>query len=273
MPADTEHTVRLDAFEGPLDLLLFLIRRAEVDIGDIPIAQITDQYLAHVGTADDVDIDLAGEFLVMAATLVEIKSRFIERQTQTPETDENDGPDREEPAADPRHELVRQLLEYKAFRDAADALEIKRETWERRVPAAPVPPSGDEFAAALEASGDLELEELNLLDLAESFRRIAESVNFDRLGEHEVASDETPIEIHAEDIVARLREQVGVGGQLPLFGLLEGRTRGEMVGLFLAMLVLIRDQRISVRAAGEGVPHGILVTLRPDSDAEAGPVD
>ncbi|MFM9996014.1 MAG: segregation and condensation protein A, partial [Phycisphaerales bacterium] len=109
-----DYRVRLEAFQGPLDLLLFLIRRAEVDVTDIPISTIADQYLEHLAAIERIDIDLAGEFLVMAATLMEIKSRSLLPQEAAAEGDD-------EP--DPRRELVKQLLEYRKFKDAAAALE------------------------------------------------------------------------------------------------------------------------------------------------------
>ena len=251
---DTEgYTVRLEAFEGPLDLLLFLIRRAEVDIHDIPISPIADQFIAHLEHTDRVDVDTAGEFLVMAATLMEIKSRMIDRESGGDDQDDT-GSQRQANASDndqsrdPRRELVAQLLEYKKYRQAADQLESRRETWAKHTPARPIGVHGDEFRAALESVGEAALEDLSLIDLVHAFRRIADSVNFEALGEHEVLSDDTPIEIHAEDIVQMLKEHADThqrGGQLPLFSVLQGRTRAEMVGLFLALLSLIRDERVA----------------------------
>lgn len=239
-----EYRVQIEAFEGPLDLLLYLIRKAEVEIADIPVATITDQYLAHLEDLDRVDIDLAGEFLVMAATLMELKSRVVGAV---------DGPggggetSDERDAVDPRGELIRQLLDYKKYRDAADALERRREAWEARFPVAPAGVSSDELREAFEAMEDPELEDLGLLDLFEAFRRIADTVNMESLGEHTVVDDDTPIELHAEDILDRVRRERESGGQLTLFGVMHGRTRGEMVGLFLALLDLIRLQRVSFR--------------------------
>lgn len=259
----TDYRVQLDAFEGPLDLLLFLIRKAEVEITDIPVATITDQYLDHLEHLDRVDIDLAGEFLVMAATLMELKSRVVGAAAHPGEAPD-DEPARDE--ADPRAELVRQLLEYKKYREAADALERRREAWEARFPVAPAGVSSDEFREAFEAMDDPELEDLGLLDLVEAFRRIADSVNMENLGEHEVVSDDTPIELHAEDILDRLRREHDTGGQLTLFGVLHGRTRAEMVGLFLAMLDLIRRQRLGFRQSQDEDTKGeiILEPLDPD---------
>mgnify|MGYP001795638535 CR=1 FL=1 len=259
----TEYRVHLDTFEGPMDLLLYLIRKAEVEITDIPVTTIADQYLAHLEHIDSVDIDLAGEFLVMAATLMELKSRVVGMAGLKDEVGSAEVV-RDENAPDPRAELVAQLLEYKKFRDAADALERHKDDWEARFPAAPAGVSADELREAFESMDDPELEDLDLLDLFEAFRRIADSVNMDRLGEHEVVSDDTPIEIHAEDILERVRSESGEGGQLPLFGVLHGRSRGEMVGLFLAMLSLIREQRLSFHQEQDesGVKGSIVLEAR-----------
>ena len=114
-----DYQVQLDVFHGPLDLLLFLIRRDEVDIYDIPIASVTAQYIEYVDTIKSIDPNVAGEFLVMAATLMEIKSRLLLPQTETTPGEE---------AADPRRELVRQLIEYRKTKDAAGHLDRRHRT-------------------------------------------------------------------------------------------------------------------------------------------------
>ena len=167
---------------------------------------------------------------------------------------------------------MQQLLEYKKYRDAADALERRKDAWESRFPVAPAGVSSEELKEAFESMDDPELEDLGLLDLFEAFQRIASSVNMDRLGEHEVLSDETPIELHAEDIMERLRSEAGAGGQLSLFSVLAGRSRAEMVGLFLAMLDLIRQQRLGFHQSQEedGTKAGIVLEAR---EPEAAPDD
>lgn len=241
----TEYTVRVEDFEGPLDLLLFLVRRAEVDIEHISIADITDQYVRHMEQVDRIDVESAGEFLVVAATLLELKSRLVGQ----PDLPEGKGPaslgavadDAEDPASD----LIRQLLRYKAFRDAADALESRREQWLRRYPTGKA--SADLAAPKEEKADDSAfVEDLDVVDLVRAFRRIAETVVFDRLGEHEVAYDDTPIELHAQDIVDRLEREAGEASNMPLRRVFEGRTRSEMVGLFLALLELVRQRRVRV---------------------------
>jgi segregation and condensation protein A len=247
------YRVHLDAFDGPLDLLLYLIRKHEVDMHDIPIASIADQYMTSLDGLERVDIDLAGEFLVMAATLMEIKSRMLAHDAL--KKDDPDAPPPEDKPeddpTDPRAELVKQLLEYKKFRDAADALDRRRAEWESRFPAKPTAIDNQSVREALEDMGELEMEDLDLTDLVEAFRQIVASVNFDRLGEHAVVSDDTPLEEHAEDIVDRLAThgRAHAGRKMTLRQVMEGRSRAEMVGLFLALLVLVRDQRVGFRAA------------------------
>lgn len=242
-----DYRVRLDAFEGPLDLLLHLIRRAEVDVTTISLGAIADQFLDHVSRIGEVDVDGAGEFLVTAATLVELKSRLV--SPSDPEADEAGGgraPGRE--ADDPGAELVRQLLMFRRVRDAAAWLDARRLDWSSRWPAArsgvqALPESADE--------PDLDLEDLGIYDLAEAYRRIIDTVILERLGAHEVSDDETPIELHAADLLERLAhlpaETGGGPARLSIHEVFKHRTRSEVIGLFLAMLELAKQRRIEVR--------------------------
>ena len=113
--------ITIEAFDGPLDLLLYLVKRAEVDIYDIPIAQIADDYLEVLRTSAAIDVEMAGEFLVMAATLIELKSRSLVPIEALNETEEGEDADAE--PTDPKGDLIRQLLAYQRFRTAAEQLE------------------------------------------------------------------------------------------------------------------------------------------------------
>jgi segregation and condensation protein A len=271
----SEYTVRLDAFEGPLDLLLFLIRRAEVEVTDIPIARITEQYLRHIehladesadAGAGGIDIERAGEFLVMAATLMEIKSRMLTPVQPGPArgaADAQGGPRTDAEAADPRAELVRQLIEYKRFRDASDALDRAKREHEARFPAGrALSPRPEKPAPDDEPQGPVDIDDLQLIDLVQAFARILETVDLGRVGEHRVVMDDTPVELHAQDIVDRLERlraggagDAGGGGaggggggaEIEFVRIFEGRTRSEMIGLFLAVLELVKQQRVLVR--------------------------
>ncbi len=216
-----DYRVQLDIYNGPLDLLLFLIRKEEVDIYDIPIAKITDQYLEYVNLLKEMDPNLASEFLVLAATLMEIKSRML--LPRATEEDENEDP------IDPRSELVRQLLEYKRFKDAAGWLAEAAETQLEKFPRVPVLPQVN--------ADEIDLEDLQIWDLVEAFSQLMEATLGGTLL-HEIEQDETPIALHQEDIIDRLKRE----GAMPFSRIFEGRkNKLEMIGLFLALLELIRQ--------------------------------
>lgn len=263
-----DYKVRLEAFEGPIDLLYYLIRRAEVEITDIPIAEITDQYMGYLGQIDRVDIDKAGEFLLMAATLTEIKSRVVGAASLAGR-DGGESAEIEGDEPDPLKELVGQLLEYKRFRDAADALEHRFDEWGKRFPAGRSGVDAEQMREILSEQRELDLEDLSIVDLVEAFGQICETINFDRLGQHEVVTDDTPIELYAEDMVDSLRREAEAGHEtLTLRQIFTGRARNEMLGLFLALLELVRNRRVRVRqeqASGE-----IVVGLREDEPQPEG---
>jgi segregation and condensation protein A len=134
-----DYRVQLDAYAGPLDLLLYLVKRHEIDLNDIPVAELTEQYLNHLKVIQEIDVELAGEFLVMAATLLEVKSQMLVPQV-TEDGEEAPATDSIEDPTDPRYELVQQLLAYKRFKDAAIDLEERQREWEARLPPPPPPP-------------------------------------------------------------------------------------------------------------------------------------
>ena len=259
----TEHRIHLDAFDGPLDLLLYLIRRAEVEITDIPIAEIADQYLVHLSRSAHLDIDEAGEFLVMAATLMEIKSRVLTRASEAPRDDVNDPHRATEPDDDPRADLIRQLLAYKRHRDAADSLLERRAVWERRYPSARAAADRQSLLEAARDLAELDLGDLTVGDLASRYAAALRRVDLSRLGDHHVSieDDDTPIELHQADILDRL----ATSGTLSLHDLFTGRRRVEVVGLFIALLELIRQRRLDVRQPADEHDD---ITLAPAIDEE-----
>jgi len=252
--SDAQYRVQLEAYAGPLDLLLHLVKRHEIDLHDIPIAELTDQYMAHLRAIETLDMERAGEFLVMAATLLEIKSKTIQPREEP--TDEADGEAGEteggEEPLDPRYELVQQLLAYKQYKDAANHLEAREQDWSARFKAKATEKqaASNEGEAADTANApqlDLELEDVNVMDLCEAFGRILNSIG--QTTDHQVTYDDTPIQLHAEDVADRLNRE----GPLTLHQLLEGRSnRSEMIGLFLATLELVRDKRARVWQADGG---------------------
>ncbi len=247
-----EYQVKLASFEGPLDLLLFLIRRAEVDIHDIPIGAITSQYLEVLKSAQDMDVEQAGEFLVLAATLVEMKSRLL---SPKPEHDDSQVLPDASAHEDPRRELVQQLLAYQRFRTAAETLDSLRNEFSNRWSASGVAgaiPADDGEATTVEEVQDLDIGDVHLLDLLEAFERITLAVDFSRLGEHQVIFDDTPIGLHQDDLVDRLARSPEK--RMRLEAIFEGRNRMDRIGLFLALLELAREQRIRVRQAQASEP-------------------
>ncbi len=240
MPIQEDYQITLDAFHGPLDLLLYLIRRAEVDILDIPIATITEHYLAFLRQLDEIDVDNAGDFLVMASTLVEVKSRSIappEVAEGAEATDDGKGLN----TTDPRYELVQQLLAYQRYRIAAEELEQRRVVYLQRFPARPDRKAiREDIAEPVE----LELDDLHVFDLSEAYERIASSIDFARLGEHRVEIDDTPIVLHQEDLLDRLERTPDK--RLVLQDAYEGADVGRRIGLFMATLELVRLRRVIV---------------------------
>ena len=261
-----EYRVNLDAYSGPLDLLLFLVRRHEIDLADIPIAKLTAQYLTHLKLLRQIDVNLCGEFLVMAATLLEIKSAMLVPNAEAEET--TVGSATTENPLDPRYELVQQLLAYKRFKDAATALDKGREEWESRYahrPASIKPVERmsleQEYVEPTEPI-EIDLEDVHILDLCEAFARILESIGAN--SQHKVTYDDTPISLHADDIIDRLQRDAK-DGSMTLKQIFEGRTgRSELIGLFLAVLELVRQKRI--RVVQETPESDIEIRLRPASD-------
>ncbi len=277
-----DYRVELDAFSGPMDLLLFLVKRDEVDLRDIPVARLTEQYLAYLKQLEAIDVNLAGEFLVMAATLLELKSQMLVPQAPAAEG-ESETSTTNLAELDPRRELVAALLAYKRFKDTAMMLERRAELWAQRYPRNPVRPkvtvpvleddpqqalwdavegegtSGDgELDATHEVTTEreFEIDDANVLDLAETFARVMESIGRTP-AQHQVLYDDTPIGLHADDILDRLqREQT-----LTLQNVFEGRSRGERIGLFLALLELVRQRKVLVQQ--EDLNRPIQLSLRP----------
>ena len=238
--------VKLDVFEGPLDLLLHLIKKNEVEISDIPIATITEQYLAYVDLMRDLNLDLAGEFLVMAATLTLIKSRMLLPL---------DAAGDEEEEEDPRADLVRQLLEYQRYREAAATL-AERPQLERDVFAREPAWDGDEALAAEPAPL-----KVSVWELMEAFRRMLERSR--PASVHEVKLEQVSLRDRVRFVLARL----AVSRSLDFESLFpEDATRLEFIVTFLAILELARVR--AIRAYQEERFGPIVISLAaedPDS--------
>ena len=217
------YQVALDAFHGPLDLLLYLVKRNEVDVLDIPVAKLADQFLEYMHLARELDVELAGDFLVMAATLMELKSRSLLPADPAAEAGEED---------DPRKELVRQLLEYRRFKDAAAALEARAEAASARVPRT----SAEEPVAG----GPPPVRAVEVWDLVSAFARLVRETQ--ALATTAVVVDDTPQHVHEGQVLARVR----AAGRLAfreLFG--PPHHRARLIGLFLAVLELVKQRQVS----------------------------
>jgi segregation and condensation protein A len=234
---------RLDIFEGPLDLLLHLIKKNEVDIYDIPIAMITDQYLGYLEFLDPLNLDLAGEYLVMAATLMQIKSRMMLPPVEGEEDEDED----------PRLELVQQLEEYQRFREAAAQLGdcdiLDRDVF-RRDPAAP----------EAEASTLPPLRELSLADLLDALREVLRRLPAEKA--QEIVGERISVAGRISLILERLRQ-----GDVEFHEFFaDGASRREILTMFLALLELVRMR--AVRAWQKEGFGPIVLSLAVRGDVE-----
>lgn len=240
--------VQLDQFEGPLDLLLFFIKRDELDIFDIPIAQITDEFLAYVRVMKEIDLDGVGDFIYMAAMLISIKAQMLLPQS--------DGEDEEE-AVDPRRELVERLLEYMRFKEAADDLSVREEARARQY---------TRGAAARERDRYEEDETLDLDASAYDLARALGSVlSSDETSEepptHEVRREEYSMEEQQTYVLNQLLEESMVSFQ----ELTEERSKPFIIATFLAVLEMARQRLLTISIAASREDFYL---LRPDAADE-----
>jgi len=229
------YKVDLDIYNGPMDLLLYLIRREEVDIRDIPIARIAGQYIAYLDALKSLDIELAGDFVVMAATLLELKSAAVLPRPPAPEEGQED-----ELEEDPRETLIRQLLEYRRFKEAAALLNDRGRDMARRFPRQ----FDDRLLAELAEESEMEapaelLKGVEIWDLISAFDQVIRTLGYSQ--PREVVYDDTPVEEAARQLLARIEAERSV-----LFSQLftGGHSRIYLVTMFLAVLELVRQRRI-----------------------------
>ena len=215
-----EYKVKLEVFEGPLDLLLYLIKKEELEIHNIPMEKITTQYVQYIELMKMLDLNVAGEFLVMAATLMMIKSRMLLPVEERPELEEEE--------EDPRWDLVRQLVEYKKFKDAAlhlEALEARREDIFGR----------DGAEAVLGRDSELALHDVGLFDLISAFSEALKKVKTEEL--REIFAERFTVAEKIEVLGDRLRREKRFSISEMFAGM---RSRHEIACTFLALLELIR---------------------------------
>jgi segregation and condensation protein A len=219
--------VQLDMFSGPMDLMWYLVRKHELDILDIPIALVTEQYLEMLTVLEQIDVDAVGDFLELATRLMEIKSRLmLPRQEEESEAQ----------IEDPRQDMVQRLLEYKRFKDAASMLEDRSRQWQQRFArrASDLPPRS--IDPALQP-----IQEVEMWDLVSAFARVIR--DNESVQPSAIRYDDTPIDVYMEQI----RERLASEPRLAFTSLFEAdMIKSQMAGIFLAVLELIRHHQVQV---------------------------
>jgi segregation and condensation protein A len=245
--SQNEYKVELEVFEGPLDLLLYLIHKSEVDIYNIPIEKITSQYMEYLNVMRMLDLNIAGEFIVMAATLMMIKSRML--------LPEDDRPDVEEEEEDPRWDLVRQLVEYKKFKDAATEL-LEKEIHQENVFEL-----GAHAIVEDPAEAGLVMEDISLFDLLNAFNEVLKRAKPEEIGESH--AERFTVADKIDDILETLRKKKKI-----VFSSLftSSASRHEVICTFLALLELIRLFQIK---AQQDEQFGDIVILHTEEDTES----
>lgn len=252
---DSTYTIRINAFEGPFDLLLFFIERDELDIYDIPISKITDDFLAYVHTMENLNIDLASEFILVAATLMRIKAKMLIPRKEVDEQGNE---------IDPREELIQRLLEYKAYKEATDELRNREEARSMAFPRGNI--EVELSALAEEALADAELESLTLYKLLTAFKRVMERFE---------DAKRNPIHTIVQYTYTVQEEQTIIINKMVMKPRLEfadifstSDSRIHAIITFLALLEMINNQVVRI-LAGEGINNfWIEPLLQPEEHGE-----
>ncbi|TWT49342.1 Segregation and condensation protein A [Rubripirellula amarantea] len=246
--------IELPAYRGPLDLLLYLVRRHEVNLTEMSLSKIVDQYLGYIELLQEMDLGEVGDFIDLASTLVEIKSQAVLPKIEE-ETDE-------ETIEDPQSELVERLLEYKEIRDAAAILDEMGTRWQSRYER-----MSDDLPSRRVDPGDQPIVDLEIWDLVSAFGRIM--LESGGPPQTEVIYDDTPIHIYMQRIHDRLRQH----DRLPLFDLVEGGIhKSAVIGWFLATLELTRHHGAAVEE-GDGGDIYVVRTANYSESLDVNEVD
>jgi segregation and condensation protein A len=249
----TDFRVNTEIFRGPLDLLLYLVRKHEVEIVDIPIAPIAEQFLEYLEVLKEIDISAAGDFLDMASTLVEIKSRVVLPR----------GGEVEDALDDPRQQLVERLLEYKKFKDAASMLDERGRDWQQRFPRL-----ADDLPPRKRDLGQEEIKEVELWDLVSAFGRIMRDVESAQPAS--IVYDETPIHVY----MTRIKSQLSEKGRLAFRELFApGMSKSALIGVFLAVLELVRYEHARAEQEGLFAEIWIMPAAEPPAELDVSNVD
>ncbi len=237
------YEIKLDIFEGPLDLLLYLIKKNQIDIYNIPIALITDQYLQYLEIMRTLNLDLAGEYLVLASTLIHIKSRMLLPKDEEDESEEE---------ADPRKELVQQLIEYQSYKDAAVQLDsrplLERDVFKR----------GAEIHEDTSADADIEL---SIYDLVAAFQKIVSRMDKEEL--LEISGEKMSVTDRINEIMDKLTKERNVVFTDLLDGLITNKRK--IIYTLLAILELMKLRMIKAYQSG---PFGVIKIFLAVEDSE-----
>lgn len=240
---EESYRLNLPSFQGPLDLLLHLIKQHKVDIYDIPITLITEQYTRYLDAMQELDLDVAAEYIYMAALLIHIKSKLLLPRDESA-TEE-----------DPRAELVDRLLEYQRFKAVAETFAeldvVRMGVWTRTPP--PLPGSSD--------AAEIDMSEVSLFDLVDAFRQALNRYRHDHPQSIELVRMVHKVSVKMTEIVAALKER----SPIRLHWFLEGRDRNELIAVFLGMLELDRLGAISLT---QGKTFGEILIQRTDAEID-----
>lgn len=272
------YRVELDVFSGPMDLLLYLVRRDELDVRQLPVGPLTRKFQEFLEVLEFLDLDFVGDFVVTASTLTEIKSRLV-----LPEAEEEDEAGEVLDDDDPRSDLIQQLLEYRRYRQAASVLEEHAAEWQERYPRL----SNDRPQIGKEPATDL-IKEVELWDLVSALARVLEKKVIAE--ESSIRDDDTPISVHVERIGTQVRNEKRVAFT-SLFD--DANQRSRIIGIFLAILELLRHHGFRAEQDDDFAEIWVMPPLREalpgrpaegnadsedashdaDETAEAGPLD
>jgi segregation and condensation protein A len=246
---DATYRVQLPTFEGPLDLLLHLVQKHELSIADLPVSFITEKYLEYIKMMEVLQIDVASEYLVMAATLVHLKSK-----TLLPPDPTQDGEDGLEDEIDPREELIRRLLQYQKYKDAGEQLAGRaiagRDVFGRPAGAAPIP-------------GEAPLAEIGIFKLLEAFQSVLKNAKVEV--QHEVTADKITITERIHELVDQMRARPKLEFQEMFAGLV---TRFDYVITFLALLEMTRLRMTRIFQSEPYAPLHVELTVTDDASLE-----
>ncbi|MGP1908281.1 segregation/condensation protein A [Metabacillus sp. JX24] len=233
---NVQYKVKIDAFEGPLDLLLHLINTLEIDIYDIPVAEITEQYMLYIHTMKELQLDVASEYLVMAASLLSIKSGMLLPKHEEELEEDDFG---FEPEEDPRDELMRRLIEYRKYKEAADDL---RHMEEERSKVFTKPPS-DLSAYAAEPAGGSDPVNVTIYDMLGAFQKMMRRKKLQKPLQTKIARQEIPIEKRMDEILDEFRRNPRRRKFTELF---PSDQKDHLVVTFLAILELMKNNSIMI---------------------------